>query len=98
MDTWDTPFVLDHYSLLELKFWQDNIKARNVRICQQFCDSNKIVYSDASNHACAALVFETEHIAHTKEETVTNLVLVIESYLLFSSGLHPLNRFSKVVV
>ncbi len=71
----DTPFVLDHYSLLELKFWQDNIKARNVRICQQFCDSNKIVYSDASNHVCAALVFGTEHIAHrmfTEEETVTS--------------------------
>ncbi|CAB4032640.1 Hypothetical predicted protein [Paramuricea clavata] len=29
MDTSDTPSVLDHYSLLELKFWQDNIKARN---------------------------------------------------------------------
>jgi hypothetical protein len=72
---WDTPFVLDHYSLLKLKFWQDNIEARNVRICQQFCDSNKIVYSDASNHACAALVLGTEHIAHhmfTDEETVTS--------------------------
>jgi hypothetical protein len=74
-DSWDIPSVLDQYSLLELKFWQENIEAHNTRICNQFRARNRVVSSDASNHACAALLLDSEHVAHrmfTAEEAVTS--------------------------
>ena len=54
---WDNPFTLDRYCQSELRFWLQNLQDVNAL-------TNPTIYSDASSHACGALLAGTDHVAH----------------------------------
>jgi len=72
-DDWDTKHDLDKYCILEVRFWYENLVNVNTKYCFNRLVHNKMIYSDASDHACGALVKgDKELICHrmfTLEET-----------------------------
>ena len=61
---WDTPFQLDAYCTLEFEFWKTNLKQANERYFSTDPCPSKIIYSDASQGACAAHISGEDAIAH----------------------------------
>ena len=61
---WDLPFALDGYCQSELRFWLKNIQDVNARKYQESAMASKTIYSDASSHACGALLGGTDQVAH----------------------------------
>ena len=61
---WDIPFTLDRYCQSELRFWLQNIQDVNAHKYQESALTSKTIYSDASSHACGALLAGTDHVAH----------------------------------
>ena len=61
---WDLPFTLDGYCQSELRFWLQNLQDVNARKYQESALTNHTIYSDASSHACGALLAGTDHVAH----------------------------------
>jgi hypothetical protein len=62
--SWDSLFDLDRYCILELEFWQSNLKIVN---CLSFTPkpaATKSFFSDASQLACAAHSGDGKLIAH----------------------------------
>lgn len=62
---WDSRHPLDDYCLSEIKFWSENLHLVNSKYCFNPIMHNQIVYSDASEYACGALVQgENQLICH----------------------------------
>ena len=62
--SWDSLFDLDRYCVLELEFWQSNIKFVNCRSFTPRLPCNRAFFSDASETACAAHSVDGDLIAH----------------------------------
>ena len=64
--SWQERIVLDSLTRSEFEFWQNNLFLLN---CKQIWPDNvtlsKVVYSDASAHACGAIINLDEKIFHT---------------------------------
>ena len=64
--SWQERIVLDSLTKSEFEFWQNNLSHLN---CKQIWTDNiipsKVVYSDASAHACGAILNLDEKIFHT---------------------------------
>jgi hypothetical protein len=94
--TWDSSFELDNYCILELKFWQSNLKFVNCRSVTSTPSYNKAFFCDASESACAAHSGDGNMIAHRmfsdskRAESSTYRELVAIKYALesFLPALH----------
>ena len=70
--SWEFELSLDHYCVSELVFWLSNINNFNVKNCFKFPDHSHAVFSDASSHACGAVIAQDNmpicHRLFTDEE------------------------------
>ena len=78
---WDTKHPLDSYCLSAIQFWLEHLNLGNRKYCFNSVQHSKIIFSDATNYACGALVKGGHEIAchkmFTPEERGT--VQLIES-------------------
>ena len=96
-DDWDTQHDLDNYCILELEFWHENLVNVNSKFCFNRVVHNKMIYSDASDHACGALVKGADelicHKMFTEEEasyssTHRELIAILYSLEAFGETLY----------
>ena len=57
-NSWDFYFQLDDKVLCELRFWLDNLRKLNVRLLSNCVQTQRVVYSDASNSGCGGYVVD----------------------------------------
>ena len=96
---WDIPFTLDGYCQSELRFWLQNIQDVNARKYQESALTSKTIYSDASSHACGALLADTVMlliVCLLKQSK--RKVLLSENCWLFSLAPFLSNQSSKGVM
>ncbi len=103
-EDWDTKHPLDNYCLSGIKFWVDNLHHVNSKYCFNPISHNKLVYSDASNYACGALVKgDKQMICHkmfTPEEvtcssTQRELITILYSLTIFWAAIILFNSRVK---
>jgi hypothetical protein len=94
-DSWDLVFDLHRYCLLELEFWQSNLRSANNRSVVSSQPPQVTFFSDASAVACAAHSGDGNMIAHRmftdaeKAESSTYRELIAIKFALesFSSSI-----------
>ena len=61
---WDTPMNLSSHpgTLMELKFWLDNVTRLNNKILFSYETPKVLGYSDASSFACGAIMLSCDHV------------------------------------
>ena len=94
---WDTKHPLDtSYCLSEIQFWLEHLNHGNRKYCFNSVQHSKIIFSDASNYACGALVKGGHEIAchkmFTPEEagyssTPRELITILYSLEAFGANL-----------